>query len=585
MANKGQFKKGSSGNKTGKAKPFNKDGWENALSGIGSAMHDKRSGTMFCPVDLSYEQCIQICESDDLGKKAAEAPVKDAFRQGWELSIGDEGDYDGLKDDVENRMRELKVNQVIQKALIQKRALGGGAILVGVKDNKTMDRALDLSKATKIDFLTNLEPMDLVPNAWYTNPLDEKFGEVKLWELRSFGNMGAVNNYTVKTAASKQQTKTVLIHESRLIIFNADKVSKYTTTQNPAGDFWGLSIYTQIYEILRDFNISWSAAGLLITDFSQATFGIENLMQLVAREPDKLRARMQAMEMGRSVARAILIDTKETFERKTTPLNGLPDLLVQLSRRFAASIDIPLSVLMSGGAKTDDAAMGDELRYYYDRLDSVRDEEVTPTLRLFAGIIMRGLRQRKLPKRWHIRWRPLWQLTDEQKANARLAQARVDAIYIDKGVLDPQVVADLRMKGEYSYETPLPENYTSPGFMALPPLGVLVDGMDPNTGLPPGEQPPKPDGTPGGPSRSSSVAIKPHARNKPRRTNAAKSPDTTAGGATAGRGQAARDEEHEECTTCPAEHASVGEMAACSHCLNCDDCGYRAATNITKVSK
>ncbi len=155
---------------------------------------------------------------------------------------------------------------------------------------------------------------------------------------------------SVKTAATKEHSHGVLIHESRLIIFNAGKISNYSTTQNPAGIFWGLSIYTQIYDILRDFNISWSAAGLIITDFSQAVFSIENLNQLVARDEDKLTAKMRAMNMGRSVARAVLIDTTEKFTRETVNISGLSDLLDQLSRRFAASIDTPLSVLISAGA-------------------------------------------------------------------------------------------------------------------------------------------------------------------------------------------------------------------------------------------
>jgi phage-related protein (TIGR01555 family) len=489
---KGQWAPGTSGNPAGRRKTSkaNADGWGSALTGIGDALLDKRGSHDFTPMDLSYEKCIQICESDDLGKRAAEGPVNDAFRQGYELSIAGEDDEE-LKLDVENRLRALKVDTVLKKAITQKRALGGAAILIGVRDNKTMDRPLDLSKVDHIDFLTNLEPMDLVPHAYYEDPLAEKFGEVKLWRLQSFGTINAIFNSTAsKTAATAKQTKGVLIHETRLIIFNQEKISKYTTTQNPAGHYWGLSIYTLIYEILRDFNVSWSAAGLLVTEFSQAVFSIENLMQLVIRDPEGLRTRMQAMNMGRSVARAILVDTNEKFERQSINLTGLPDLLTQLSRRFCAAIDTPLGVLMGGGMKSDQAEMGDELRFYYDRLGSMQRDELGPVIRMLAEIIMRGLRKRKLPKKWEIKWHPLWQLTEEQKANARLAQARVDAMYIKHGVLDPQTVAELRFGGEYSFDTALPTSYKAPGFMALAPVGALVGGIDPKTGLPPGEVPP-----------------------------------------------------------------------------------------------
>ncbi len=534
---KGTFSKGVSGNKSGVAKTARADGWASAITGIGNVLHDKRTTHDFVPVDLSYEKCTQIFESDDLGRRAAIGPIEDAFRQGYEITISDEGSFEDLKEDIENRLRELEVDKVIKTAIAQKRALGGAAILIGVRDNKTMDRPLDRKTVSDIEFLTNLEPMDLVPHTYYESPLEPKFGQVKLWHLQAYGAMAPmINNVSVKTAATKAQTKDVLIHESRLIIFNTGKISKYSATQNPVGPFWGLSIYTQIYEILRDFNVAWSAAGLIVTDFSQAVFSVENLMQLVIRNEDQLIERMRALNMGRSVARAVLIDTNEKFERETVNISGLPELLNQLSRRFAASIDTPLSVLMGGGSKSDSSEMGDDLRYYYDKLSSMQRDEIGPIIRMFAEIIMRGLRQRKIPKKWGVKWHPLWQLTDEQKANARLAQARVDAIYIKHGVLDTNMVAQLRFGGEYSFDTSLPTGYESPGFMALPPLGVLVDGMDPKTGLPPGVLPPEP-GKPGGGTNGGGAganAVSGYSRRPPKHTSMAGS-DTTAGGDTAGK--------------------------------------------------
>jgi phage-related protein (TIGR01555 family) len=539
---KGTWPKGVSGNNKGRPKADKADGsridgWGSTLTGIGNVLYDKRQSHTFAPIDLSYEQCTQIFEGDDLGKRAAAGPVDDAFRQGYEISIADEGQYEDLKEDIENRLRELDVNKVIKTALTQKRALGGAAILLGVRDNKSMDRPLDRKKASDIEFLTNLEPMDLFPHTYYDDPLAPKFGEVRLWELRTYTGVPYSSGQSPMVGSKKKEAfKPIVIHESRLIIFNTDKISKYSVAQNPAGPFWGLSIYTQIFEILRDFNISWAAAGLIITDFSQAVFSIENLNGLVGRNEEQLLDKMRAMNLGRSVARAVLIDTKEKFERESVNVAGLSDLLNQLSRRFSAAIDTPLSVLMSSGSKSDGSEMGDELRYYYDRLSSSQRDEIGPVIRLIAEIIMRGLRQRKIPKKWEVKWHPLWQLTDEQKANARLAQARVDAIYVKHGILDTDTVAQQRFGGEYSFDTALSPSYKSPGFMALPPMGVLVGGMDPKTGLPPGVQPPKPTGTGGGGGAGETGAhgVSSYARRNPRQTSLAGS-DQTAGGDTTGK--------------------------------------------------
>ncbi len=555
---KGTFKPGVSGNPSGRKPKANRiDGWESALTGIGNENFDRRTSHDFCPTALTYEKCIDICEGDDLGRRAAYGPVEDAFRQGYEISIADEGDFEDLKEDIEDKLRELEVDKVIKKAIAQKRALGGSAILIGVRDNKTMDRPLDRKNISNIEFLTNLEPADLYPHTYYDNPVEPKFGDVKLWELRTVGRfqLTSMQGKVPKTAATEAQAKSILIHESRLIIFTNEKISQYSMNHHPHGQFWGLSIYVPIYEILRDFNVSWSAAGLIVTDFSQAVFTVKNLMQLVANNEAGLVARMRAMNLGRSTARAILIDDQETFKRESVNVNGLPDLLDQLKSRFAAAIDTPLSVLMGSGKKAQSAEMDGELRYYYDRLASMQRDEIGPIIRLFAEIIMRGLRQRKIPKKWGVKWHPLWQLTDEQKANARLAQARVDAIYVQYGILDPQIIAQMRFGGEYSFDTAIPNSYESPGFMAIAPTGVLVDGMDPKTGLPPGVQP--------DPGVTGATSIKPHVRRNPRQINN-KGKDPTAGGATPGRGQATRDAED-------TENQELEEHGAGCYCEVCRD--------------
>src|SRR5688572_31733766 len=52
----------------------------------------------------------------------------------------------------------------------------------------------------------------------------------------------------------------------------------------------------KLYDILRDFNISWAAAGLIVTDFSQGVFKIQNLMQLVMRNKERSEERRVGKE-------------------------------------------------------------------------------------------------------------------------------------------------------------------------------------------------------------------------------------------------------------------------------------------------
>lgn len=279
-----------------------------------------------------------------MGERAVKAPIDDAFRPGFEVSITDEGDFDDLKIDIEERLKELDVIRNLKKAFYQKRALGGSAIMLGVKDYKTLARPLDRKTAKGIEFIKVLEPQMLTPNTTYSNPLDPKFGEPETWLVTPIATTAGTP--TPPKSGDAPYRSSYVVHESRLLILNQDKLSVYSN-QNLDSSYWGQSILIKLYEVLRDFNISWAAAGIIVTDFSQGVFGIKDLMQLVANNKEALLDRLRAMDYGRSMARSILIDEgNESFERKSTNVSGLPDLLMQISRRLATAIDIPLTVLM-----------------------------------------------------------------------------------------------------------------------------------------------------------------------------------------------------------------------------------------------
>jgi phage-related protein (TIGR01555 family) len=470
--NKGTFAKGTSGNPGGKRKEIRADGWYSALTGIGTSTHDKRESHNFMAKCLTYQEAVELWRGDDLAKRAIESVPDGCFRQGYEITIADEGNFEELKEDIEEQLSKLKVDAAIKKAMCYERAYGGAAILLGTNDARSLDKELDITRVTKIEWLNVLEPCEVYPVSYYDDPMAPKYGEPEYYQLATFPQTSSMVPASKKKKAPNQLNPLQLIHESRLVVFEGTRVSRYQSRPGLSGLNWGDSILTYLADVLRDFNIAWHSAGIIVTDFSQAVFSIENLMSLVARDPDKLQARIQAIELSRSTARAVLVDTKEKFERQSTSVAGLPDLLDRLSTRLAAAIDMPLSLLMGQSPTNLGADSDSDVRFYYDRIQSYQRDKVGPILKMFAQMIMQGLRKRKLPKKWGIRFHPLWQLTDQQKAEARLAQARVDEIYINMGVLHPQETRQTRFGGEYSYETQIDESKEAPGFVSLPPKGV-----------------------------------------------------------------------------------------------------------------
>ncbi len=59
-------------------------------------------------------------------------------------------------------------------------------------------------------------------------------------------------------------------------------------------------------------------------------------------------------------------------------------------------------------------------------------------------------------KNWSVKPRPLWQLTEKEKAETRKIQADTDAVYLDRQVLKSTEVRSSRFGGDtYSSETVL----------------------------------------------------------------------------------------------------------------------------------
>lgn len=481
--------------------PARRDGWTNILTGLGSTTYDKRRSTTFELAEvINHAGAAELWRGDDLAARVIETWPDEMLRRGFELHVtsddatledakpkgapaegpdapeekgkgkpppfgrGDrrrdaeeeaapppakksETGAAGGKDDVErvtDHWKELGLVEALWRALAYSRAYGGGAILLGVNDGQDLTKPLDLERVIEFTFLTVLEPRECSPIAWYADPRAPKYGEAAIYQLSP----------TIPGTPHKANFSagTVQVHESRLIIFQGIQVSNAQLSGTLSG--WGDSVLTRIWKVLRDFNVSWASAALLLQDFAQAVYGVKGLAELIASDKDQeIMARMQIAERQRSTARAIMIDSEETFERKQTPMSGMPEMLELFATRFAAAADMPVTRLFGISPGGLNATGESDIRLFYDRVSTAQERKLLPPLERIARLTFKALGIAE-PKSWAFKFRPLWQPTDKERAEARKITAETDKIYIEAGVLSPEEVAVSRFGGdEYSAET------------------------------------------------------------------------------------------------------------------------------------
>ncbi len=422
------------------------DGWSNYFTGHGIVGADKRMGAAFMTDVLSFDQMQQLARGDDLAKRAGETLPKEAFRQGWDLVIAEEEDDEDEGERVQEILDKLDVlgaKSYMKQALCYERFYGGAAILLGVNDGqKDLTQPLNFDKVRSIDWLTPLEARELMPVYGYADPRAPKYGQPEIYRL--------VTRAVLPSHDGKYYPVTVDIHESRLLVFPGNRVSRYQTTSMQGG--WGDSILTPMYRVLRDFNMTWASAGALVADFAQAVYKFDNLWEtLSGDEGEAFQLRLKMMELTRSTINATVIDAKDDFIRQSTPITGLPDLLDKFAVRLAAAADMPLTLLFGTSPAGMNATGESDIRFFYDRVAEYQEERVLPQLKKLIQIVMRVTGVKAEPKKWSVRFRPLWQESAKDKATAMLTQAQADVAWIGAGVFSAEECSNAHWaSGEYN---------------------------------------------------------------------------------------------------------------------------------------
>jgi uncharacterized protein len=484
------------------------DSWYSALSGIGTSGDKRQSHAWSTCQPVTDVDAVELWRANDLAARVIETIPNEMIREGFDLKIreadeggeaeveggeyggepaepgADQGDeervdtrgrryrrdargawrhvdkarnrrakahrgrrYDAgerdLCDLIKSRWEELDVLGVLWKANCYERAYGGAAILLGADDGTTnYARELDLESIKSLDWLTVLEPRELTPRYYYSDPRAPKYGEVEVWTLNPISGGEA-------KPGSTQLTTSIEVHESRLIIFDGIQVTRRQIT--PLSGF-GDSVLTRFFRVLRDFDLSFDAAAILMVDFAPAVLKIKGLAEIFATDSDEaFQAKMKQVEMSRSIARLAIVDSEEEFERKTVNVAGLPDLLDRMMTRCAAAADMPLTLLMGQSPAGLNATGESDIRFFYDRVQSQRARKVIRPLERITRLLM--LVEGAEPEHWCIEGKPLWQPTQLEQAQARKAQMETDVGYVGAGILGATEVAVNRFREGGSFDT------------------------------------------------------------------------------------------------------------------------------------
>lgn len=397
------------------------DSWVNAVSGLGHSMRDKAVHTEFSASHVLPDETLEgLYHGDDMAARVCDLLPDEMLRQGFLIQC-DEADA------IHKELDALGAREKLNEALVWSRVFGSAALFVGIDDNQDQSLPLKLESARKLKFLTVLEKRELQPATWYRDPLEASFGQVQTYRI--------ANNE---------------IHESRILLFHATRTSKKRRAMNGG---WSYSVLQRMYDVMKQFNVSWQSTAHLMLDSAQAVFKLKGLhAQIAANKTSEILQRMELVDMSRSVARAVLLDAEdEDFKRDTNQLGGVGEILDKFTLRLAAAARMPVSLLM-GQAPAGLNATGDsDIRFFYDQVKAAQEHTLRPALERLIRMV---LACRGQTSDFTVSFPALWQETEREKAELRKIQADIDASYIQQGVLLPEEVAMNRFRESgFSTET------------------------------------------------------------------------------------------------------------------------------------
>lgn len=404
------------------------DGWANILTGLGIKNRDKALASK--PVQcrpMTHDALEAIYTGDGFGRRIIDLIADEMTREWFKVQGDTENDIGGALDDLNAKKR-------IRSASKWARLYGGAIVVMGIKDGGDLEDPVNEKKIDEIEFLHvfDMTEAQYTTTDLYSDPNNPKFGEPEF--------------YTVNAARSSTQFR---VHESRVLRFDGAEVPNRLIDYNQG---WGWPELQHVYEHLRRLGISYGLAENIMDDFVQAVLTVKNLQDMiVAGQDDLIKKRLDILDMSRNIINTMILDEGETYEKKTSTITGLPDLLDRFAQALSAVTGIPVTLLMGQAPAGLQATGASDIRNFYDMIASRQEDDLQPQLERLVRLLMlsrNGPTKGKELDNWKIEFTPLWQMTDKEVAEIRKTHAETDTAYVNAGVLDPAEVAISRFGGD-----------------------------------------------------------------------------------------------------------------------------------------
>lgn len=394
-------------------------GWVNTVTSFGTSRDKTMYGRPMPVCPLAFQTLDDLYNGNDIAARMIDVPPEESMRKGY-TALADEESVD----DVEGYTALLELHDVhnkIVEADCWGRLYGRGSIIMYVNDGQTFDKPLQIERVRGLDSLVVVDRRWLTPASFY----------------RDGPKAGLPDVYSLHRPSGLAE-QSLLIHDTRMVLFGGARTSWLDFVQLNYSDY---SVLQRCTDQLRGFETAFKSAELMLTEGPQSAYGIKDLPSYIGTIGEKkLQNRIAMIEQARSMLNALVYDKdNEAWERKPMAFTGIDDLLDKFMLRIAASVRIPVTILMGQSPAGMNATGDSDFRWFYDQIATRQRNMLAPRVQYLIRVMLASLG--KQPKKVEVEFHKLWTPTEKEAAEIEKSKADTAAVYIDKQVVTPEEYA------------------------------------------------------------------------------------------------------------------------------------------------
>lgn len=396
-------------------KSFRKDGWQNTATNLGVSSSRTSSTLYKSAVNLDQYTLEALYKSNGIAKRVVNIVVDDAIRGFIEAD-------NALLD----KLKRVKAKQQITKAGRFGRLYGGALLVALVDDGLPLEMPLNLRR---VHSLISLKVFDRHQVRWTNDDLctdffKEYYGEPEVYTIQS-------------TSSQIIDDQAFRVHRSRCFLFGGEDLVNSEKAYNQG---WDVSVLQSCYEALRNYGLVVNSSAEIVQDFIQVLMKMDDLTDKLSAPngTQEIHGRMQAIDLSRSASNLILLDSEsEDYEKRASSVGGLSDLWDRFAEGISSATGIPATRLFGRSPAGMNATGKSDMQNWYDIVSAYRENQIEPCMTWLIEILQAQKNWKKKPESLEWEFPSLTEPSESEWADIKKKYAEIDALYIDRGAIDP----------------------------------------------------------------------------------------------------------------------------------------------------